>query len=57
MPGHPGPAAVAAALAARTGRSPDGITSLLAGDAPADDAALVALADGLDALEREVRIP
>jgi hypothetical protein len=57
LPGRPDPAAVAAMLAARIGRSPDEITALLAGPAPADDAALVALADGLDALEREVRIP
>jgi hypothetical protein len=57
LPGRPDPTAVAAMLAARTGRSPDEITALLAGPAPADDAALVALADGLDALEREVRIP
>ena len=33
------------------------MTALLAGPVPADDAALVALADGLDALEREVRSP
>ncbi len=57
MPGRPDTTAVAAMLAARGGRSPEEITSLLAGPAPADDAALIALADGLDALEREVRIP
>lgn len=49
--------AVAALLAARGGRPAGEITALLAGPVPADDAALVALADGLDALEREVRIP
>jgi len=49
--------AVAALLAARSGRPAEEITALLAGPVPADDAALVALADGLDALEREVRIP
>jgi hypothetical protein len=57
MPGRPDTTVVAAMLAARSSRSPDEITALLAGPAPADDAALVALADGLDALEREVRIP
>jgi hypothetical protein len=56
-PGDPDTAAVAAMLAARTGRSPDEVTALLAGPPPADDAALVTLADGLDALEREVRNP
>lgn len=48
---------VAALLAARSGRPAEEITALLAGPVPADDATLVALADGLDALEREVRIP
>jgi hypothetical protein len=33
------------------------VGSLLYGAAPADDAALVRLADDLDALEREVRRP
>jgi hypothetical protein len=56
-PGNPDTTAVAAMLAARTGRSPDEVTALLAGPPPADDAALVTLADGLDALEREVRNP
>jgi hypothetical protein len=55
--GTPDVMAVAALLAARSRRSPDEITDLLAGPVPADDAALVALADRLDALEREVRIP
>ena len=49
--------AVATLLAARSGRPAEEITALLAGPVPADDAALVALAEGLDALEREVRIP
>jgi hypothetical protein len=55
------PAAVAAALAARTGRpgrpamTADRIEPLLFGPPPASDAALTALADDLDALEREVR--
>lgn len=55
--GTPDVMAVAALLAARSGRSPEEITDLLAGPVPADDAALAALADRLDALEREVRIP
>ncbi|MER7743637.1 DUF4350 domain-containing protein [Streptomyces bacillaris] len=43
------------AVAART-TTPDGeLSTLLFGPAPADDAALVLLADHLDALEREVR--
>ena len=53
--GTPDDGAVAAALSVRTGRPADEIMSLLAGRVPADDAALVALADGLDGLEREVR--
>ncbi|MFG2997196.1 DUF4350 domain-containing protein [Streptomyces sp. NPDC048340] len=50
------PAALVPAVSARF---PDGtrenLTALLFGTTPADDAALVALADHLDALEREVR--
>jgi hypothetical protein len=57
LPGSAEDTAVAAMLAARTGRSTSEMTALLAGPVPADDAALVALADGLDALEREVRSP
>ena len=57
LPGWAEDAAVAAILAARTGRPASEVTGLLAGPVPADDAALVALADGLDALEREVRSP
>ncbi len=49
------PAAVTEALTRRTGRSPQAAADLLYGAAPTDDAALVALADELDALEREVR--
>ncbi|MFD0379185.1 DUF4350 domain-containing protein [Streptomyces sp. NPDC127112] len=58
------PAALSAAVSARlpeppaaatgTGTGRD-VTTLLFGPTPADDAALVALADHLDALEREVR--
>ena len=57
LPGSADDAAVAATLAARSGRTAGEITALLAGPVPADDAALVALADGLDSLEREVRSP
>jgi hypothetical protein len=57
LPGSADDAAVAATLAARSSRTASEITALLAGPVPADDAALVALADGLDNLEREVRIP
>jgi hypothetical protein len=49
---HP---AVVDAVAARTRRTPPEVAALLYGAAPADDAALVRLADDLDALEREVR--
>ncbi len=47
--------AVVAAVAARAGRSGPDVAALLYGAAPADDGALVRLADDLDALEREVR--
>jgi hypothetical protein len=52
--GEAGPAAVdtlAATLAERTGRPAAEIAALLAGPPPADDGALVRLADDLDALE------
>ncbi|HEX7187596.1 MAG TPA: DUF4350 domain-containing protein, partial [Actinomycetes bacterium] len=45
------------AVAARSRRTQGEVGSLLYGAAPADDAALVRLADDLDALEREVRRP
>ncbi|WP_411102223.1 DUF4350 domain-containing protein [Streptomyces sp. cmx-4-9] len=48
------PAALVPSVAARLPDTRD-VTSLLFGPAPSDDAALVALADHLDALEREVR--
>jgi uncharacterized protein DUF4350 len=51
------PAAVVDATAARTRRTAPEIGALLYGAAPPDDAALVRLADALDALEREVRRP
>ncbi|WP_313896332.1 DUF4350 domain-containing protein [Streptomyces sp. YIM 98790] len=47
-------AALPAAVAARTGDSPAAIHDLLHGPAPADDPALVRLADDLDALERRL---
>ncbi len=45
------------AVAARSRRTQGEVGALLYGAAPADDAALVRLADDLDALEREVRRP
>ncbi|WP_244431611.1 DUF4350 domain-containing protein [Segniliparus rugosus] len=45
---------MAAALAARAGRSPEEIKSVLYGRDPADDSELVALAEQLDILERSV---
>ncbi|WP_046775459.1 DUF4350 domain-containing protein [Streptomyces yangpuensis] len=49
------PAALVPAVSARLTGEPRDVTALLFGTAPSDDAALVALADHLDALEREVR--
>ena len=46
--------AVCRELASRTGRDPGDVRALLFGEAPGDDAALVRLADGLDALEGQV---
>jgi hypothetical protein len=57
LPRRADPAALVAAAAARSGWSGADVTALLYGAAPADDAALVQLADRLDALEREVRRP
>lgn len=52
---HDAPAAaVATEITARTGRSADQVLSLLYGPEPADDRALVRLADELDVLENEV---
>ncbi len=56
-PGNADHTAVSEAVAARTGRSPEAVAALLGGAEPDDDAALVRLADDLDALEREVRHP
>jgi hypothetical protein len=50
-----GAAEVAAAFSARSGSGQALIEAMLFGPAPGDDAALVALAHDLDALEREVR--
>ncbi|MGZ4669190.1 MAG: DUF4350 domain-containing protein [Blastococcus sp.] len=51
------PQTVADAVAARSRRASVEVAALLYGAAPGDDAALVRLADDLDALEREVRRP
>jgi hypothetical protein len=51
----PAAAQLAGQVAGRTGRPADEIMDLLAGPAPASDAALTALADDLDTLEAEVR--
>jgi hypothetical protein len=53
-PGAPD-ADVVAALSARSGSAPAQIEAMLFGPPPRDDGALVALADRLDALEKEVR--
>ncbi len=59
LPRGAAPDAVVDAVAARTQRPAPEVQALLygafPGEAPADDAALVRLADGLDTLEREVR--
>ncbi len=56
LPRTADPATLAAAVAARTGRSAPDVLALLApGGAPTDDASLTALADALDTLENEVR--
>jgi hypothetical protein len=55
LPSGARPGAQAQALAARSGRDPAQLEELLFGPAPRDDGALAALADDLDALEREVR--
>jgi hypothetical protein len=55
LPQDAGAADVVAAFSARSGSGQDRIEAMLFGPAPRDDAALVALADSLDALEREVR--
>jgi hypothetical protein len=57
QPARSEPPAVVDAVAARSRRTPPEVAALLYGAAPADDAALVRLADELDVLEREVRRP
>ncbi len=49
------PGEVISAVSARSGSTAAAIEAMLFGPAPGDDAALVTLADDLDALEREVR--
>ncbi|GAC1332516.1 MAG: DUF4350 domain-containing protein [Mycobacteriales bacterium] len=55
LPPDATPASVVESVAERTRRPAGAVAGLLYGAAPADDAALVALADDLDALDREVR--
>jgi hypothetical protein len=55
LPADAGVEALSEAVAARTGRSSPDVLAILAGPEPPDDAALVRLADELDALETEVR--
>ena len=57
LPRRADPQALVTAVAARSTWSGADVTALLYGAAPADDAALVQLADRLDALEKEVRRP
>ena len=57
LPRRADPQALVTAVAARSSWSGADVTALLYGAAPADDAALVQLADRLDALEKEVRRP
>jgi hypothetical protein len=57
LPRRADPSALVTAVAAGSGWSGADVTALLYGAAPADDAALVQLADRLDALERKVRRP
>ena len=57
LPRRSEPAAVVDALTARTRRTGPDLAALLYGAAPADDAALVRLANDLDALDREIRRP
>jgi len=54
LPPGAAPGSVAAVLAARSGRPGAQIADMMYGQPPGTDAALVALAADLDALEREV---
>ena len=55
LPAEPAADVLTAEIAARTSLSQDQARQLVFGPAPATDADLVALADDLDAMEREVR--
>jgi hypothetical protein len=55
LPADADAGAVSAAVAAVTGREPGEVQAILYGQAPRDDAALVALGQDIDALEGEVR--
>jgi hypothetical protein len=57
LPVDAGVTALSEAVATRTGRRTEQVATLLGGPEPPDDAALVRLADELDALEMEVRNP
>jgi hypothetical protein len=57
LPGGAEPGALVTALADRTSSPPEQVAAVLFGPVPEDDAALVRLADALDALERKVRTP
>ena len=57
LPRRSEPATVTDAVAARSRLPAVEVSALLYGAAPADDSALVALADRLDDLEKEVRRP
>ncbi|WP_406641159.1 DUF4350 domain-containing protein [Amycolatopsis sp. WGS_07] len=54
LPRDAGPPAVVETVSARTGRAPNEVGAVLYGPPPSDEAALVRLADELDAVEREV---
>jgi uncharacterized protein DUF4350 len=56
LPADAEPEAVTAAIAARTSEPAADVDAALAGPLPADDAALVALADRLDDLERRLEV-
>ncbi|MFD2471254.1 DUF4350 domain-containing protein [Amycolatopsis silviterrae] len=54
LPRDAGPPAVVETVSARAGRAPNEVGAVLYGPPPSDEAALVRLADELDAVEREV---
>ncbi|WP_020662394.1 DUF4350 domain-containing protein [Amycolatopsis benzoatilytica] len=54
LPRDAGPPAIVETVSARTGRAPSAVGAVLYGGPPPDEAALVRLADELDAVEREV---